>query len=148
MCKCCSVKWSWHNQTHGFAVKFQEENSQDFKPISGPVIGSGEELDVEDLYTKYKVNLWLRTVDHNVRQYLTISEGDCLQLSCLAMCVSLIYNILMWTVWKEEWGIWKVLFSLDQLRCTASHESNFISYDFFLLFCHVIQYLEVGLYML
>lgn len=39
------------------SLNFQEENSQDFKSISGPVITSGEELDVEDLYTKYKVKL-------------------------------------------------------------------------------------------
>jgi hypothetical protein len=68
MCKSCQVIWSWHNQNYVFAFKFQEENSQDFKPISGPVIGSGEELDVEDLYTKYKVKLWFFAVDHN--------EGD------------------------------------------------------------------------
>ena len=37
---------------------FQEENSQDFKPTLGPVIGS-EEIDNEDLYTKYKVLLEL-----------------------------------------------------------------------------------------
>jgi len=36
---------------------FQEENSQEFRPISGPIIGAGEELDVEDLYIKYKVSL-------------------------------------------------------------------------------------------
>jgi hypothetical protein len=36
---------------------FQEENSQEFRPISGPIIGAGEELDVEDLYTKYKVSM-------------------------------------------------------------------------------------------
>jgi hypothetical protein len=36
---------------------FQEENSQEFRPISGPIIGAGEELDVEDLYIKYKVRL-------------------------------------------------------------------------------------------
>jgi hypothetical protein len=38
-------------------LTFQEENSQEFKPVSGPIIGAGEELDVEDLYTKYKVSL-------------------------------------------------------------------------------------------
>jgi hypothetical protein len=36
---------------------FQEENSQEFRPISGPIIGAGEELDIEDLYIKYKVSL-------------------------------------------------------------------------------------------
>jgi hypothetical protein len=92
MCKTYQVKWSWHNQNYGFALKFQEENSQDFKPISGPVIGSGEELDVEDLYTKYKVKLRFSNADHNERrQYPTVIAEIAYSCSALRYASQVIY---------------------------------------------------------
>ncbi|KAJ9586258.1 hypothetical protein L9F63_020092, partial [Diploptera punctata] len=38
----------------GIILPDKEDISQDLKPVLGPVIGSGEDNDVEDLYTKYK----------------------------------------------------------------------------------------------
>ncbi|KAJ4452300.1 hypothetical protein ANN_03820 [Periplaneta americana] len=53
----------WDRVRRSMRHRCEEENSQDFKPIPGPLIGSGEELDVEDLYTKYKASPYsLRTI--------------------------------------------------------------------------------------
>jgi hypothetical protein len=70
----------------------------------------------------------------------TISEGDCLQLPCLAMCISLSCIDTHVGCMKGRVGIWKVLFCVDQLRSAASHEGSRILYDFFGLFlsCYTV----------